>query len=76
MSSTKKAKQGRYDDLKKLIAPALILILCLAVLPAFAADTVSSATINMTQLPDWTANPDASSLVVFFSPDDTVKAVA
>ena len=62
--------------MKKLIAPALILILCLAVLPAFAADTVSSATINMTQLPDWTANPDASSLVVFFSPDDTVKAVA
>ena len=62
--------------MKKLIAPALILVLCLAVLPAFAADTVSSATISMTQLPDWTANPDASSLVVFFSPDDTVKAVA
>ena len=62
--------------MKTLTASVLALALCLAVLPALAADAVSSATVSITSLPDLNENPDAASLVIFFSTDDTVKAVA
>ena len=51
-------------------------MLCAAVLPAFAADAVSSATLNITELPEIRENPDAKILVIYFSTDDTVKAAA
>ena len=62
--------------MKKLTTFAVALVFCLTVLPVFAAYTVSSATVSMTSLPDLNENPDASSLVIFFSTYDTVKAVA
>ena len=55
---------------------ALILILGTALPPAVAEDAVSSATVNITALPDMKENQNAASLVIFFSTDDTVKAVA
>ncbi len=54
----------------------LILILGTVLSPVAAQDAVSSATVNISALPDLKENPDTTSLVVFFSTDDTVKAVA
>ena len=62
--------------MKKLTAFLAALVLCAAVLPAFAADAVSSATLNITELPEIRENPDAKILVFYFSTDDTVKAAA
>ena len=62
--------------MKRLMVLLTALILCLYVLPAFAADAVSSATVNITTLPELTGREDAPTLVVWFSTDDTVKAVA
>ena len=50
-----------------------ILILCA---PAFAVDAVSSATVDIDTLPEMAAHEGASTLVIYFSTDDTVKAVA
>ena len=58
--------------MKKLTAFLAALVLCAAVLPAFAADAVSSATLNITELPEIRENPDAKILVFYFSTDDTV----
>ena len=62
--------------MKKLTAFLAALVLCAAVLPAFAADAVSSATLDITELPEIRENPEAKTLVVYFSTDDTVKAAA
>ena len=55
---------------------ALFLMLGTALPPAAAEDAVSSATVNITALPELKENQSAASLVIFFSTDDTVKAVA
>ena len=55
---------------------ALILILGTALPSAAAEDAISSATVNITALPELKENQSAASLVIFFSTDDTVKAVA
>lgn len=64
--------------MKKLFALLIILILCVAALPVLAegADAVSSATVNITSFPTVTEHEDAKVLVIYFSTDDTVKAVA
>ena len=62
--------------MKKLTAFLAALVLCAAVLPALAADAVSSATLNITELPEIREHPDAKILVIYFSTDDTVKAAA
>ncbi len=62
--------------MKKLTAFLAALVLCAAVLPALAADAVSSATLSITELPEIRENPDAKILVIYFSTDDTVKAAA
>ena len=54
----------------------LILVLGIVLPPAVAEDAVSSATVNISALPVLDENPRAKSLVIFFSTDDTVKAVA
>ena len=55
----------------------LAVLLCLGMIcgAAFAEDAVSSATIRMEKLPEVNAQ-DNGILVVFFSPDDTVRAAA
>ena len=62
--------------MKKLTALLMALLLMTAALPAFAANAVSSATVNISSLPELKENPDTSALVVYFSTDDTVKAVS
>ena len=62
--------------MKRLTAFLAALVLCAAVLPALAADAVSSATLNITELPEIRENPDTKILVIYFSTDDTVKAAA
>ncbi len=64
------------EALRKLLALLLVLVTGTAVPPAFAADAVSSATVNIASLPELAVNPDASVLVIFFSTNDTVKAVS
>ena len=54
----------------------LILVLGTVSTPAVAEDAISSATVNITTLPELKENQNATSLVIFFSTDDTVKAVA
>ena len=41
-----------------------------------AADAVSSATVNITEIPEQKTHENARALVIWFSTDDTVKAVA
>lgn len=62
--------------MKKLCAILFSLILCLNALPAMAVDAVSSATVNIAAFPELTEHEDAKTLVIYFSTDDTVKAVA
>ena len=64
--------------MKKLFAILAALILCAAALPVLAegADAVSSATVNITSFPTVAEHEDAKILVIYFSTDDTVKAVA
>ncbi len=59
---------------KQTIATLLALTLLCA--PAFAVDAVSSATVDIDTLPEMAAHNDASALVIYFSTDDTVRAVA
>ena len=56
---------------------AVIMFLCLLLVcsVSFAEDAVSSATINIEKLPDVEAQENGI-LVVYFSPDDTVRAAA
>lgn len=64
--------------MKKLFAILLVLVLCAAALPAHAeeADAVSSATVSIEAFPVIPEQENASVLVIYFSTDDTVKAVA
>ena len=62
--------------MKKLLATLFALILCVNVMPALAVDAVSSATVNVETFPELTEHEDAKTLVIYFSTDDTVKAVA
>lgn len=55
---------------------SLILVLGTVLTPAVAEDAISSATVNITTLPELNENQNTTSLVIFFSTDDTVKAVA
>ena len=60
--------------MKKMLA----LLIALMLLPGtgLAADAVSSATVSITEVPETTAREDAKTLVIWFSTNDTVKAVA
>ena len=52
------------------------LILCVSAVPATAVDAVSSATVSIEAFPELTEHADAKTLVIYFSTNDTVKAVA
>ena len=62
----------------KRITAAIIALLALGfALQAYAGeDAVSSATVDITALPEMKENEDADVLVIYFSTNDTVKAVA
>ena len=64
--------------MKKLLAALLALILCASALTAFAegADAVSSATVDVETFPVIAEHENAAVLVIYFSTDDTVRAVA
>ena len=61
--------------MKKMFA---LLIALLMVLPVsgLAADAVSSATVSITEVPETTTHENAKTLTIWFSTNDTVKAVA
>ena len=61
---------------KKTLTILLALVLAMSCVPAFAADAVSSATVNVASFPAVAEHENANVLVVYFSTDDTVKAVA
>ncbi|MBR7175206.1 MAG: flavodoxin [Clostridia bacterium] len=61
---------------KKILTILLALVLVLTCVPVFAEDAVSSATVNVTSVPAAVAHENAKVLVIYFSTDDTVKAVA
>ena len=62
--------------MNKLIALLFALMICLNALPALAVDAISSSTVNVTALPEMQAHENANTLVIWFSTNDTVKAVA
>ena len=62
--------------IKKLVALLMVLTLSVVILPVYAEDAVSSATVNISSLPELAENPDEKILVIYFSTDDTVKAVS
>ncbi len=66
----------RFTRTGQIIAFIIVLILCAAAPQAFAEDAVSSATVKITSLPGLQPDPDTKVLVMYFSTDDTVKAVA
>ena len=51
--------------MKKLTAFLAALVLCAAVLPAFAADAVSSATLNITELPEIRVTPSEATYLLW-----------
>ncbi len=61
--------------MKKMFALLITLMMALPV-AGLAADAVSSATLSITEVPETVAREDAKTLVIWFSTDDTVKAVA
>lgn len=61
---------------KKTLTILLALVLAMSCVPAFAEDAVSSATVNVASFPAVAEHENANVLVVYFSTDDTVKAVA
>ena len=62
--------------MKKLFALLISLILCMGTLSAVAVDAVSSATVSIESFPELKEHENAKTLVIYFSTDDTVKAVA
>ena len=62
--------------MKKLIVVLISLILCVSTVPAMALDAVSSATVSIEAFPELTEYENAKTLVIYFSTNDTVKAVA
>ena len=81
MRKIRKPKTKGDPDMKKFLLVLLSLMLvCCGVLAEEAAveetaDAITSATLNITQLPEVEAQ-DNGILVVFFSPDDTTRAAA
>lgn len=81
MRKIRKPKTKGDPDMKKFLLVLLSLMLvCCGVLAEEAAveetaDAITSATLNITQLPEVEAQ-DNDILVVFFSPDDTTRAAA
>ena len=61
---------------KKTLTILLALVLAMSCVPAFAEDAVSSAIVNVASFPAVVEHENANVLVVYFSTDDTVKAVA
>lgn len=61
--------------MKKMFALLIALMMVLPV-SGLAADAVSSATVSITEVPETVAREDARTLVIWFSTNDTVKAVA
>ena len=61
---------------KKTFAILLSLVLGMTCFSALAVDAVSSATVNVTTLPEIQEHENANTLVIWFSTNDTVKAVA
>ena len=59
--------------IKKLVALLMVLTLSVVILPVYAEDAVSSATVNISSLPELAENPDAKILVIYFSTDDTLR---
>lgn len=63
--------------MKKITAAIIALLVLGCALQAYAGeDAVSSATVDITALPELKENEDADVLVIYFSTNDTVKAVA
>ena len=62
--------------MKRLLAILCSLIMCVSAMPAMAVDAVSSATVDIAAFPELTEHEGAKTLVIYFSTDDTVKAVA
>lgn len=62
--------------MKKLFAILAALILCTSLMPATALDAVSSATVSIESFPELKEHENAKTLVIYFSTNDTVKAVA
>ena len=63
-------------NMKRLLASLFVLTLCISMMPAMALDAVSSATVDISMFPELTEREGAKTLVIYFSTDDTVKAVA
>ena len=61
--------------MKKMFALLIVLMMVLPV-SGLAVDAVSSATVSITEVPETVAREDARTLVIWFSTNDTVKAVA
>ena len=61
---------------KSTLSILLALALVMCCVPAFAEDAVTSATVNIASFPAVAEHESAGVLVVYFSTDDTVKAVA
>ena len=55
---------------------ALLIALMMLPVSGLAVDAVSSATVNITEVPETVAHEGAKTLVIWFSTNDTVKAVA
>ena len=76
-----KTENERESDMKKflLILMSLLLVCCCVFAEEAAveetADAITSATLDITQLPEVEAQENGI-LVVFFSPDDTTRAAA
>ena len=81
MRKIRKPKTKGDPDMKKFLLMLLsLMMICCGVLAEEAAveetaDAITSATLNITQLPEVEAQ-DNGILVVFFSPDDTTRAAA
>ena len=61
--------------MKKMFALLAALVMLLPV-SGLAVDAVSSATVNITEVPETAVHENAKALVIWFSTNDTVKAVA
>ena len=60
--------------MKKMFA--LLIALMLLPVSGVAVDAVSSATVSITEVPETAAHENAKTLVIWFSTNDTMKAVA
>lgn len=61
---------------KSILTILLVLVLAMSCIPATAEDAVSSATVDVASFPAVAEHENAKVLVVYFSTNDTVKAVA